>query len=147
MPHPLLDHAKPRPQVLDANGGFGGGLSVGWGGSFDSGSGSGIGGRPSGGIDAGASGGIDGRSADGIDAGASGGIDGRSADGIDVGSGGGSGRGFDVGSSGGIDGRSSGGFGGVRHGWRSPRRRRRAGAGPRSRGPAKPSGPGSLVSV
>lgn len=38
------------------------------------------------------------------------------------------------------------GFGGVCHGWRSPRRRR-AGAGRRSRGPAKPSGPASLVPV
>ncbi|TWF90770.1 hypothetical protein FHX80_13186 [Streptomyces brevispora] len=38
------------------------------------------------------------------------------------------------------------GLGGVCHGWRSPRRRR-AGAGRRSRGPAKPSGPASLVPV
>ncbi|CAM5735967.1 hypothetical protein SHIRM173S_00536 [Streptomyces hirsutus] len=51
----------------------------------------------------------------------------------------------------GVDGRTVGhgdGFGGVRHGWRSPLRRRRAGAGPRSRGPAKPpSGPGSVASL
>lgn len=54
-------------------------------------------------------------------------------------------EGFHVGGHGSGDGVGSDG---VRHGWRSPLRRRRAGAGPRSRGPASPpSGPGSVVSV